>query len=654
MKSRFTAKETLGDIGRDARDRRRFGLRRCQLKNEKIVRYGDLHRNAERGFRLVGAAAGKDDSQFDGLGAERRVVDGRLAVGRRIFAVAGGEPAERQPAFGPEFGQLGIGEFEFDRGRTVKRERLGRLDDLRAFFDLCLKLGAHGVEFLDLFDGRGVLGKVRRTLLGGCLVRLVESDPPRENDVAQNAERLFVDRVANERIAALDNGDLAGNACECRRKSLTRLFGLSLVIDRVAGPGKSQHLDAVPTGLGGDIRLDVPLPIVDAKVRGVGVGPDLAAFHITLFLRVGTDGIGLVLGGLSDDIREFGLERFTAKLFELFLQYVEFGSGIVHGGQRRPFCLGKLDKLRQHDLFFDYVAALGDLLLEQAEDLAPTLLALFTDGLKTEKPAAVADRRSEYTVSGECLGPVDGRKLLFGGQPQLLGDRIFGDERSVEQVGTGGRQVVHQIFLARVAITERFGLKKVLCQGVAFDDGPRRQTEPEEFGPVARHVKIAVIDQQIDQTLLLHLYPVRGAEIDRQHEHVADERDRPRRRQVESVLDEKQQHVLVHSLGKQQLHTAAAGNEIHQAERRRAQILLKIALHPRLIHRVEARGTAGRDEARQDDLFRGRIARHFHKERIAEVGAEHFFESGERSHLGRIWLFGTAGDDLLQAGQTAL
>ena len=221
MKSRFTAKETLGDIGRYARDRRGFRLRRRKLKNEKIVRNGDLHRKAERRFRLVGAAAGKDDSQLDGLGAERRVVDGRLAVGRRIFAVSGGEPAERQPAFGPEFGQLGIGEFEFDRGRTVKRERLGRLDDLRAFFDLCLKLGAHGVEFLDLFDGRGILGKVRRTLLGGRLVRLIESDPPRENDVAQNAERLFINRIADERLTALDNGDLAGDTRECRGKSLT-------------------------------------------------------------------------------------------------------------------------------------------------------------------------------------------------------------------------------------------------------------------------------------------------------------------------------------------------------------------------------------------------------------------------------------------------
>ena len=227
-----------------------------------------------------------------------------------------------------------------------------------------------------------------------------------------------------------------------------------MVIDRVARPGESQQFDAVPAGLGGDIRLDVPLPVVDSKISGVGVGPDLAAFQITLFLRVGTDGICLIFGGLSNDVREFDLERFAAKLFELFLQDVEFGSGVGDGGQCRPFCLGKLDELRQHDLFFDHLATLGDLLLEQAEDLAPTLLALFADGLKTEKPAAVADRRSEYTVSGECLGPVDGRELLFGGLPQLLGHRIFGNERSVEQVGTCRREVVHQIFLTRMPVAQ--------------------------------------------------------------------------------------------------------------------------------------------------------------------------------------------------------
>ena len=221
MKSGFAAEESFRNVGRDARDRRRFRLRRSELENKEIVRHCDLHRKAERRLCAVCAAACQNDGQLDRLGAERRIVGRRFAVGRSEFAVAGGEPAERQLAVGPQFGQLRIVEFEFDRRRTVERERFGAFYDLCPFFDLCLKFGTDGIELFDLFDGRRILGKVGRTLLSGSLVGLVESDSPREHDVAENAERLFIDRVADERFAALDGRDLAGDARQCGCEPLT-------------------------------------------------------------------------------------------------------------------------------------------------------------------------------------------------------------------------------------------------------------------------------------------------------------------------------------------------------------------------------------------------------------------------------------------------
>ena len=197
------------------------------------------------------------------------------------------------------------------------------------------------------------------------------------------------------------------------------------------------------------------------------------------------------------------------------LQGVEFRSGVGRGGQRCPLGLGHFDQLSDHHLVLNDLTAFGDLLFQKAKDLAPAFLALFAYGFKTEQPSSVADRRGENAVSGDCLRPIDRIHLLLGRLPQLLCHRIFGNKSLVEKVGTGRRKVVHQIFLAGVPISKRLGLEKELCECVAFNECPTGQVQTDELGPFTGDIKIAVIDQEIDQPLLLHLYLVSRAEIDR-------------------------------------------------------------------------------------------------------------------------------------------